>query len=79
MADHGHTLAKEHGGEEVLNLAATQRQNFRIFGWTFLTAVPRAVVGFTVGVTFTVSFIVLVVVGHQVIQGKAVVGGDEVD
>ena len=41
--------------------------------------VPRAIVGFTVGVTFTVSFIVLVVVGHQVIQGEAIVGGDEVN
>ena len=79
MADHGHALAKEHGGEEVLNLEATQRQNLGIFGWTFLTAVPRAAVGFTVGVTFTVSFIVLVVVGHLVIQGEAIVGGDEVD
>ena len=79
MADHGHALAKEHGGEEVLNLAATQRQNLGIFGWTFLTAVPRAVVGFTVGVAFAISFIVLVVIGHQVIQGEAIVGGDEVN
>jgi hypothetical protein len=42
-------------------------------------AVPRAVVALAVAVALAVGLVVLVVVGHQVAQGEAVVGGDEVD
>ena len=48
-------------------------------GVAFFTAVPRAVVALAVVVVLAVGLVVLLVVGDQVAQGEAVVGGDEVD
>src|SRR5512133_1511170 len=56
-----------------------QRVDPRILGLPFNTAVPRSIVIRTVAVVLPVWPVVLDVVGHQVTQRKAVVGGDEVN
>ena len=50
-----------------------------VVGRPFGAAVPRAVVGVAVLVVFAVRLVVLVVVGNEIVQREAVVGGDEID
>ena len=45
----------------------------------FGAAVPREVVRVAVAVVFAVRFVVLVVVGDEIVQREAVVRGDEID
>src|SRR5581483_2442189 len=52
--------------------------NFGVVGRTFNTVVPREVVGMTVAVILPVGLVVLVVVRDEVVQGVAVVRGDEI-
>ena len=76
---HGYALRQHQGDEDVALLARAQGQDIGVVGGAFYTAVPGAVVVGTVAVVLAVGFVVLVLVGHQVAQGEAVVGGDEVD
>ncbi|MNM87089.1 hypothetical protein D3C81_992620 [compost metagenome] len=55
-----------------------QRDDVGIVGGAFDAVVPRQVVVAAVLIVFVVGLIVLVVVRHQVIEGEAVMGGDEV-
>jgi len=50
-----------------------------VIGWTFFTTIPAVVMAFTVTIFFAVGFIMFFVIADQVVQGKAVVAGDEVD
>src|SRR6202035_3795033 len=66
-------------GQEVALLALPQREDRGILGGALGAAVPRPVVVAAVPAALAVGLVVLVVVGHQVGQGEAVVTGDEVD
>src|SRR6516165_6963829 len=77
--DHGHALRQHQDGGEVLDLAVAQRVNGGIVGRPLGAAVPRKVVVVAVAVALAVGLVVLAVVGHQVVEGEAVVAGDEVD
>ena len=79
VADHGHALTEQDGGQEVAGLAMTQLGDRRVVGGPFGAAVPGAVVVAAVGVALEVGLVVLLVVGDQVVHREAVVGGDEVD
>src|SRR5205085_2509023 len=60
-------------------LAPAQRQHAAVVGVALGARVPGAVVVGAVPVVLAVGLVVLVVVGDQVAEGEAVVGGDEVD
>ncbi len=77
--DHWRALGKQQGREEVTHLPHAQGIDFRVFGGAFGPAVPGQVIAGPVLVVFVVVLVVLLVVRHQVAQGEAVVGSDEVD
>src|SRR5690606_11777074 len=80
VAGHQHrdTLRQQRGGDEVAHLLAAQLADFRVVGRAFGAAVPAVVVVAAVAVVLPVRLVVLTVVGDEVAQGEAVVGGDEV-
>ncbi|MNI78607.1 hypothetical protein D3C73_1349960 [compost metagenome] len=77
--EHGRTLCKEQRGEQVAHLPIAQVDDLRVLGRPLDTAVPRPVIGVAIAVVFAVGLVVLVVVGNQVVKGKTVMRGDEVD
>ena len=60
-------------------LAISQGVYLRIVGGSLDAAVPRAVVALTVTVVLAVGFIVLFIVGNQIMKREAVMSGYEVD
>ena len=66
-------------GEEVLHLPVRSFSIAGIVGRAFDTAVPASVVVGAVAVVLAVRLVVLAVVGDEVVEGEAVVTGDEVD
>src|ERR1700681_2029362 len=78
-ADHWHALGEQKRCQKVPNLATTRPEYSRILGWSFSPHVPGVVVVGPVLIVFPICDVVLVVVAHQVMQGKTVMRGDEVD
>ena len=76
---HRDSLRQEQRREEVALLPLPQRDYRAAPRRALGAAVPRPVVVTAVPVVLTVGLVVLVIVGDQVVQGEAVVGGDEVD
>ena len=76
---HRRTLRQQECGQQVASLAVPQCVDVRVVGGTLHPAVPAAVVAGTVAVFLTVGFVVLVVVGDQIIDGHTIVGGHEID
>ena len=72
-------MGQQQGGQEIALLPGPQGQDGRVLGGSLRAAVPGAVVPVPVPVALAVGLVVLVVIGDQVAQGKAVVAGDEVD
>ena len=79
VRDHRYALGEQQRRHEVAPLPGPQREDLRVVGRPFDTAVPRAVVVLAVAVVLGVGLVVLLVVGDQVRQREAVVAGDEVD
>src|SRR6516225_3314061 len=77
--DHRYSLRDEQGGQQVANLPPAKGEDARVVGRAFNAAVPRAVVVAAVPVGLAVCVVVFDVVRHQVGEGEAVMGGDEVD
>ncbi len=77
--EHGHPGREQQGGEKAARQPAAQRQNVGVVGQALDPAVPGPVVVRPVAPALAVGVVVLAVVGDQVAQGEAVVGGDEVD
>ena len=65
--------------EEILDLAVAQRLDRRIVGGSLHAAVPAQIVIGTVAVVLAIGLVVLVVVRDQVVEGKAVMAGHEID
>ena len=65
--------------QEILHLAVAQRLDAGIVGRALDAAVPAQVVVAPVPVLLAVGLVVLAVIGNQVVEGEAVVAGDEVD
>src|SRR5258708_10103056 len=76
---HRDSLREQQRGEQVALLPVPQRDDGLVVGLALDTAVPGPVVALAVGPALPVGLVVLLVVGDQVAQGKAVVGGDEAD
>ena len=77
--DHRHALREQQGGDEVAGLAAAQCQDLGVSRRPLDAAVPAPVGVGAVTIALAVGLVVLLVVGDEVGQRKAVVAGDEVD
>src|SRR3954470_10795183 len=75
---HGNALRKDQRGEKGALLFFPKLDNLRIVGRTFGAAVPTVVVVRTIAIIFAVFFVVLLVVGDQIVQREAVVTGNKV-
>ena len=60
-------------------LALAQRLDLGVAGGPFNAVIPAVVVVVPVPVVFAIGQVVLPVVLHQIRQGEAVVGGEEID
>src|SRR3984957_16760235 len=78
-ADHRNALRHHHDGDEVFHLSPAQILYFLIVRRTFDAAVPAQVVIRTISISFAVRFVVLAVVGNEVVKGKTVMAGNEID
>ena len=76
---HWRAVREQQRGEEITLLPLPGSDNIRILCRPFLSVVIRPVIVMPVVIVFTIVGIMLFVVRHQVIQRKAVVGGDKVD
>src|SRR5439155_974557 len=65
--------------QEVALHALADPQDVRRVGLALRAPVPREVLVAAVSILLAVGFVVLPLVGHQVVQGEPVVRGDEVD
>src|SRR5262249_45932326 len=76
--EHWRPERNQYGGEEVLHLAVAQPLDGGIVGGALDAAVPAAVVVRAIAVLLSVCFVLLAILRDEVIQGEAVVAGDEV-
>src|SRR5205807_7611429 len=76
--DHGSAGGEQQNRREVPHLPPAQPIDLLGVSMSLVAAVPAQVIMAAVGVPLAVGFIVLVVVGHQVSQGQAIVTGNEV-
>ena len=79
VGQHRHPLREEEGGHEIALGLLARGDDLRVVGRPLDAVVPRHVVVVTVPVVLAVGLVVLLVVADQIVQGEAVVGGDEVD
>ena len=76
---HGGAESEQRHRQEILQLPVSDAFDYRIITWTFDSAVPAQVVIAAITVVFPVGLIVLEIIGDEVIEGEAVMTGDEVD
>src|SRR6266571_5150470 len=76
---HRHALREEECGQAVTFLLRAQPDDGGVVSVALHAAVPRAVMRLTVGVVLAIRLVVLLVVGDKIAEGKAIVGGYEVD
>src|SRR5262249_32283449 len=76
---HGDALGQEKRRQDAPHFGFPYIRHLVVLGRTFLSAIPTVVVVLAVAILFAIGFVVLLVVGNQVVQGKAVVASDEVD
>src|SRR6266496_2735716 len=77
--DHRNALRKHKYGHTILDLTLAQGPNCCIIRLPFHATIPTHIIIAAIPVVFTVGLIVLVVIGHQIIQGEAIMTGDEID
>ncbi len=77
--EHRHALGEQKQRREVANLLLAEAVDVWIVALPLPAAVPAQVVIDPVTVSLTIRFVVLTVVGHQVVEGEAVMGGDKID
>src|SRR5215469_415811 len=76
---HWCSLRQQQGGEEIPHLASPQRAHLFVLGRALDSTIPRTVVGVPIPIFLAVRLVVTIVVGDEVIEREAVMGGDEVD
>ena len=77
--EHREPKRQQCGGQEILRLAVSEFFNGRIIGRSLYAAVPASIIICTVAISFPVGFVVLLVIGNEVIERKSVMTGYEVD
>jgi hypothetical protein len=76
--DHGKAQREQRDRHEILNLAISESLNFRIRRRPLDTAVPAPIVICAITVILAVSFVMLVIVGDEIVKRKPVMTGYEV-
>ena len=76
---HRYALGEHEGCEHRAAPQLPDGDDRWIIGWALDPGVPRPIVALTVAVPLPIRQVVFVVVRHEVVQGEAVVGRDEVD
>ena len=76
--EHGCPLGEDETAEKVLYLLIADFFDGSVLSWPFVAIVKAAVVVGAVSVVFSVFFVVLAVVGNQVVHGKTVMAGNKV-
>src|SRR6266481_203579 len=76
---HGHTDRKHRYGQKVFNLPVSELLDARIIRWTFNTTVPTSVVVRSVAIIFAICFIVLVIIGDEVVEGEPVMARHKIN
>src|SRR5690606_2873636 len=77
--EHRRSLADHQDRHDIFHLPVAQGQNVWVVGWAFDAMIPALVVVVPVLIVLEIGLVVLIVVGNQIRQRKAVMGGDEVD
>ena len=78
-AEHGNSLRKHQGGNEVPLLFFPLGINRLVICRPFRSAIPAQVIVFPVDIILSVSFVVLVIVTDQIVKRESVVTGDKID
>src|SRR5579884_3555763 len=76
---HRHSSREQENRHKILDLTFAQRLNSRIVNLSFNTTIPAQIVIVAIAVLLAVEFVMFFLIGHQVIEGKAIVAGDEID
>src|ERR1700746_2619205 len=76
--EHGESKRKHGDGHEILHLAGSEPVYLGICSCPLGTAVPASIVVSTVTVFLTVGFVVLVIVGDEIVKRKSIVAGNKV-
>ena len=76
---HRHPSRERENRHHILDLTLAQRLNGWIVCRSFNTTIPAQIVIAAIPVLLTVELVVFVLVGRQVIEGKAIMAGDETD
>src|SRR3972149_5213493 len=76
---HRHALTEHERGEHIFDLSCAKSLNRCSASGAFHAVVAAKVVDFAVAVAFAVGFVVFFVVADQVVKGKTVVRGNEID
>src|SRR2546422_27482 len=77
--DHRHALREQEDSGEVLDLPAPERLHGAIVCLAFNPTVPAVVLVVPVAITLAVGLVVLLVVADNIVEGEAIVAGDEID
>jgi len=77
--NHRDALREKKRRREVFLLPFAQSLHVRIVCWPFCTAVPTPIVIATIRVVFAISFVMLVVVAHEVLKCEPIVRRDVVN
>src|SRR5215472_14187596 len=76
--NHGHAERKHGHGQEVFHLAIAQFFDGRIVAGALDAAIPASVIVGSVTVLFLIGLVVLLVVGHKIIECEAIVAANEI-
>src|SRR5579859_8289278 len=76
---HRHTLREHEDGHKVLALSQPQRFYLWVIGRSLYSTVPTHIVIVPITIAFPIQLVMLIVVRNQVIERKAIMGGDEID
>src|SRR5260370_31092084 len=77
--EHRNASREEQNRRKILDLQLAQRLNVGIVRCSLDATIPAQIIVDAIPVILAVGLVVLVIVGNQVIQGEAIVTGDEID
>ena len=76
---HRYALGQQQHGQQIPLLLGAQSLDVGIVRGTFCSAIPAEIIVVAIPILFAVGFIVFFVVTDQILQGEAVMRGNEID
>jgi len=76
---HRHAARYQQGEQEVFDLAFPDGPDLSIFCFSFNAVILAEIFVGPIAIAFSVAFIMLVSITYQIMQGEAIVTGDEID